>query len=287
MRVESFFHAPTSSFSHLIVDRAEGACALVDTVRDYDGRSGHTSTASAERIAERVEAIGARLEWILETHVHADHLSAASYLKSRLGGRIGIGRELERVRGLFAPVFARRADDAEPFDRFFGPGERFAVGGVEVTVLHTPGHTPACVTYLAEEGGERAAFVGDTLFPPDCGTARCDFPGGDAGALYASVQSILGLPEDTPLYVCHDYPPAGRAPSCASSVGEQRRANIHMREGTSEAQFVAMRRARDATLEVPTLLLPAIQVNLDAGRLPEPDANGVRYLRIPLDGPVV
>lgn len=287
MHVESFFHAPTSSFSHLIVDDRAQACALIDTVRDFDYRAGKTSTESADRIIARIAAIGARLEWILETHVHADHLSAATYVKSRVGGRIGIGRDVERVRVLFAPVFPRAAEERrEPFDHFFSAGERFAVGGVEITVMHTPGHTPACITYVATERGESAAFVGDTLFPPECGTARCDFPGGDAAALYASVAAILALPSQTRLYVCHDYPPFGRAPSCASTVAEQKTGNVHVHDGVTEAGFVAMRRARDATLEVPALLLPAIQVNLDAGLLPEPDGNRVRYLKIPVDSDI-
>lgn len=288
MHVESFFHAPTSSFSHLIVDGARRACALVDPVRDFDYCAGKTSTESADRIVERIAAIGARLEWILETHVHADHLSASAHVQGRLGAPIGIGRDVERVRELFAPVFGRAGDDrAEPFDHLFAPGERFAVNGVEVVVMPTPGHTPACVTYVASEGDERAAFVGDTLFSPESGTARCDFPGGDARALYASLRAILALPETTRLYVCHDYPPPGRSPQASSSIAEHKAGNIHVREGITEARFVALRRARDRTLEVPALLLPAIQVNLDAGRLPDVAPNGVRYLRVPVDSGIV
>ncbi len=276
------FHDPaTGTISYLLADPASGTAAVIDSVLDFDPRSGRTAHASADRVIAHVRAHGYTVSWVLETHVHADHLSGAPYVKRALGGRIGIGDRIPEVRRAFEAVFGfdRFADQTSPFDHLFADGERFAVGALEVRVMHTPGHTPACVTYLVED----AAFVGDTLFMPDGGTARCDFPGGDAHALYRSIRRILSLPDATRIFTAHDYAPGGRAPAWESSVAAQRAGNIHLHDGVSEAEFVAMREQRDASLAMPTLLIPSIQVNLQAGELPGPDARGRRYLRIPVD----
>lgn len=284
--VESLFDENTSTFSHIVLDRSSGMCAIVDSVLDYDAAAGRTATAGADRLIGRVRALGATVQWILETHVHADHLSAAPYLQQALGGRIAIGAHITTVQQTFGALFnadGSFARDGSQFDRLFEDGDRFAIGSLPVTAWHTPGHTPACVTYVVEDGDARAAFVGDTLFMPDYGTARCDFPGGDAGALYRSVRRVLALPPHTWLYLCHDYAPGGRPVEHVTTVAQQRAANVHIRDGVSEAEFVAMRRARDATLKMPALMLPAVQVNMRAGHLPARESNGVRYLKIPLD----
>jgi glyoxylase-like metal-dependent hydrolase (beta-lactamase superfamily II) len=284
-RVEPFFDEVTSTLSYLLYDPATKACALIDAVLDYQANTGHTATISADRMIERVRELGAQVAWILETHVHADHLSAASYLKQTLGGRIGIGAAISQVQATFGPWFgmANQAGDTQPFDGLFDDGAELAIGALSLRVMHTPGHTPACVSYVLEAANAPLAFVGDTLFSPDYGTARCDFPGGDAQALYRSVQRVLGLPSATRLLLCHDYRPGDRALIWHTSVAEQRATNVHVHEGTSETTFVALRQARDATLAMPALMLPAVQVNMRAGQLPEPDAQGVRHLRIPLN----
>jgi glyoxylase-like metal-dependent hydrolase (beta-lactamase superfamily II) len=259
---------------------------LIDSVLDYDPKSGHTRSTSADRLIARVQELGAQVAWILETHVHADHLSAAAYLKERLGGRTGIGSHIATVQRVFGQLFnagSAFATDGRQFDHLFADGESFTLGQLRFEVWHTPGHTPACVSYVVADGAEQVVFVGDTLFMPDTGTARCDFPGGDARTLYRSVQRLLALPDGTRLYLCHDYPPAGREVSCITTVGEQRRRNIHIRDGVDETAYVALRSQRDATLEAPVLLLPAVQVNMRAGQLPEPESNGTRYLKIPLN----
>ena len=285
--VESFFDAATGTASHLVLDPATRQCALVDSVLDFDHRSGRTATTGVERIAQRVRALDAQVQWILETHVHADHLSAAPWLRERLGGRIGIGARITEVQSLFGRLFNVGDDfarDGSQFDHLFEDGEAFSIGALTATAWHTPGHTPACMTYVVAAGAQTAAFVGDTLFMPDQGTARCDFPGGDAGTLYRSVRGVLArLPPQARLYLCHDYPPEGRDAQFACTVAAQREGNVHVRDGIGEAEFVAMRQGRDATLAMPTLLLPSVQVNMRAGHLPEPEANGVRYLKIPLD----
>lgn len=284
-RVEPFFDEATSTLSYLLFDPATNACALIDAVLDYQADTGHTTTTSADQMIARVQELNGRVEWILETHVHADHLSAASYLKQALGGRIGIGAAISQVQATFGPWFgrARHGDEGQPFDGLFEDGARITIGALSLRVMHTPGHTPACVSYRLEVPGAPLAFVGDTLFSPDYGTARCDFPGGDAQALYRSVQQVLSLPGATRLLLCHDYRPGGRALIWQTSVAEQRATNVHVHEGTTESTFVALRQARDATLAMPALMLPAVQVNLRAGQLPEPDAHGVRHLRIPLN----
>ena len=286
MHIEAFFDPSTGSNSYLVFDAERTRVVVVDSVLDYDPRAGRTSTGNADRLIERVLATGARVEWILETHVHADHLSAAAYIKERLGGRTGIGERVSVVQRFFSELFnagAGFATDGSQFDHLLADGETITVSSLRITVLHTPGHTPACVSYLFADGDEQVVFVGDTLFMPDTGTARCDFPGGDAHALYRSLRRLLALPPQTRLYLCHDYPPQERANAFFSTVGEQRRSNIHVHDGVGEAEFVDMRRRRDATLAAPVLLLPAVQVNMRCGRLPEPEENGTRYLKIPLN----
>jgi glyoxylase-like metal-dependent hydrolase (beta-lactamase superfamily II) len=286
LQVESFFDEASSTFSHLVLDRETGQCALVDSVLDYDPKSGRTRTTGAERLVARVRELGAQVQWLLETHVHADHLSAAPWLKAQLGGQIAIGAQITTVQKTFGTLFNAEpgfARDGSQFDHLFRDGDTFAIGGLRATALHTPGHTPACMTYLVEDGDTRAAFVGDTLFMPDYGTARCDFPGGDAATLFRSVRRVLALPGDTQLYMCHDYRPGGRPLAHVSTVAEQRAANVHVHDGIAEADFVAMRQARDATLDMPVLILPSVQVNMRAGHLPPPEDNGVSYLKIPLN----
>lgn len=281
-QVQSFFDPATWTASHVVHDGPGSACAIVDPVLDYDPKSGRTRTESADRLAAFVQEQGLRVEWILETHAHADHLTAAPYLKARLGGRTGIGEHITTVQKVFRGIFnlepGFRTDGAQ-FDHLFRDGEAFRIGELQAEVMHVPGHTPADVAYRIGD----AVFVGDTLFMPDVGTARCDFPGGDAHALYASVRRILALPDATRLFLCHDYPPTDRAVAVETTVARQRAGNIHVHDGISEAEFVAMRKRRDATLEMPVLILPAVQVNIRAGELPPKEANGVAYLKIPVD----
>ena len=286
MQTEAFFDTGTSTFSYLVLDTASKRCAIIDSVLDYDPKSGRTRTTQADRLIARVRDLGATVDWIIETHAHADHLSAAAYLKAKLGGRTGIGEHITEVQKIFGSIFnagATFATDGRQFDQLFADGDTFSTGNLTFTVMHTPGHTPACLSYLVSDGEETIAFVGDTLFMPDTGSARCDFPGGDARTLYRSIRRLLELPASTRLYLCHDYPPNGRATTCTTTVGEQHSANIHVRDGIGEDEFVAVRTKRDATLEVPVLLLPAIQVNMRCGAFPEAEDNGVSYLKIPLN----
>lgn len=286
LQIESFFDEDTSTFSHLVLDTSTGLCAIVDPVLGFDPASGRTDDGGARRLSHRVQELGARLQWVLETHAHADHLSAAPFLKRALGGRIGIGEHIREVQRSFGELFnegPQFARDGSQFDRLFADGERFAIGSLQVRVMHTPGHTPACLAYLVEGDDELVAFVGDTIFMPDYGTARCDFPGGSAATLYRSIQKLLSLPPNTRLLMCHDYPPDGRAIRWETTVAEERRDNVHVRDGIDEAIFVAMRQRRDATLGTPRLMLPAIQVNMRAGSFPPPEGNGVSYLKIPVD----
>ncbi|QBP75713.1 MBL fold metallo-hydrolase [Herbaspirillum huttiense] len=286
LHIEGHFDTITSTVSYLVLDRATLHCALVDSVLDYDPKSGRTSTRSADHLIARVQALGATVQWILETHAHADHLSAAPYLKQKLGGRIAIGEHIRQVQQVFGKLFNAGTEfehDGSQFDHLFTDGETFRIGQLQARVMHTPGHTPACVTYVVEEGGQSAAFVGDTLFMPDYGTARCDFPGGDARQLFRSIHAVLSLPPQTRLFMCHDYQPGGRELRYETTVAEERQHNIHVREGISEEAFVAMRSARDATLDMPVLLLPSVQVNMRAGQMPPAEGNGVRYLKIPLN----
>ncbi|GAA4015691.1 MBL fold metallo-hydrolase [Actimicrobium antarcticum] len=285
-RIEGFFDQNTWTVSYLVLDPTTGHCALIDSVLDYDPKSGHTTTRSADKLIARVRELGASVQWILETHVHADHLSAAPYLQQQLGGKIGIGSQITQVQQVFGKLFnadAGMARDGSQFDHLFQDDEAFAIGSLACSTMHTPGHTPACMTYVIRDQDQTMAFVGDTLFMPDYGSARCDFPGGDARTLFQSINKVLSLPADTLLYMCHDYLPGGRDVQFVSSVADQRAHNIHVHNGVSEAEFVAMRNKRDATLEMPTLILPSVQVNMRAGHLPEPEDNGVRYLKIPLN----
>ena len=286
LKIETFFDEDTATFTHLLIDAGTGHCAIVDPVLGFDPAAGRTDDSAARRLAQRVQALGAKLQWILETHAHADHLSAAPFLKRALGGRIGIGAGITAVQQAFGELYGEGpgfARDGSQFDRLFEDGDGFSIGSLPVRVLHTPGHTPACIVYVVEDGDERVACVGDTIFMPDCGTARCDFPGGDAATLHRSISRLLALPADTRLLMCHDYPPGGRAIRWESTVAEQRQDNIHVRDGIDEATFVTLRTRRDAGLGTPRLMLAAIQVNMRAGELPPPAANGIRYLKLPVD----
>ena len=278
--VEHFFDPATSTLSYLISDSETSQCAVIDSVLDFDPASGRTSTASADRIIDAITQKNLQLQWILETHVHADHLSAAPYLRKTLGGQIAIGGEISQVQKTFGTLFNAEpefATDGRQFDTLLQDGSTLQIGSLTLTAIHTPGHTPACMSYAVAD----AVFVGDTLFMPDFGTARCDFPGGDAGTLWDSIQRILALPDATRMFTGHDYQPNDRALAFQTTVGEQRASNIHLQAGRHE--FVQMRTQRDATLNMPQLILPSVQVNMRAGELPPPEDNGQRYLKIPLD----
>ncbi len=281
--VTSFFDPTTNTYSYVVRDPASQTCVIIDSVLDYDPASGRTNTASAEKIVAFVREQQLTVEWLLETHVHADHLSAAPYLKQQLGGKLAIGAQITTVQQVFGEIFnadAQFATDGSQFDRLLNEGDILSVGELSVQVMHTPGHTPACLSYVIGD----AVFVGDTLFMPDYGTARCDFPGGDAHTLYASIQRLFELPDNTRVFMCHDYKAPGRDEYCnETTVAAERQSNIHVREGISADEFVAMRTERDATLSMPTLILPSVQVNMRAGELPPAEDNGVRYLKIPLN----
>ncbi|WP_163649535.1 MBL fold metallo-hydrolase [Modicisalibacter sp. 'Wilcox'] len=281
--VTHFFDEPTNTFSYVVRDPDSHACAILDSVLDFDYAAGRTDVRSADAIIDFIQREGLEVEWILETHVHADHLSAAPYLHDKLGGRTGIGAHITDVQAIFGKAFnagTEFARDGSQFDRLFAEGDTFRIGNLEGRVLHTPGHTPACLTYVIGD----AAFVGDTLFMPDYGTARCDFPGGDARTLYRSIQKVLALPPETRLFLCHDYKAPGRDEyAYQTSVAEQRRDNIHVHEGTTEEAFVKMRTERDATLGMPRLILPSVQVNMRAGHLPPAEDNGQVYLKVPIN----
>lgn len=281
--VEVFFDPATFTYSYVVTDPTSKRCAIIDSVLDYDPAAGRTSYASADRLIAYVREQQLHVDWLLETHVHADHLSAAPYLKRELGGQLAIGENITVVQNTFGKLFnagTEFATDGRQFDHLFKDGDTFQIGSLEARAIHTPGHTPACMTYLIGDAG----FVGDTLFMPDYGTARCDFPGGDARTLFQSVRRLFALPDDTRLFMCHDYKAPGRDDfRFQTTVVEQRAHNVHVHEGIGEAEFVAMRRARDATLGMPMLILPSVQVNMRAGQLPPAEANGTRYLKIPLD----
>jgi len=283
--IRSFFDPATFTVTHVLADPATRRAAIIDSVLDYDPKAGRTSTTSADRVTAWVREQQLAVDWLLETHAHADHLSAAPYLQQQLGGTIAIGAHIRDVQAVFKPIFNASdiATDGSPFEHLFADGERFQLGELEVEVMHTPGHTLGCISYRVDHEGGSDVFIGDTLFMPDYGSARCDFPGGDATTLYRSVRRLLSLPPGTRLHLCHDYPPAERAPKWVSTVAEQRASNIHLHDGIGEAEFVAMRTARDRTLGKPTLLVPAVQVNVRAGHWPAPEANGVSYLKVPLN----
>ena len=280
--VTPFFDPATNTISYVVRDPGSDACAIIDPVLDFDYASGHISYESADAIVRHIRDAGLRVEWLIETHVHADHLSAAPYLKDELGGRIGIGERITVVQETFGKVFnegTRLSRDGSQFDRLFADGDTYTIGGLSAVALHTPGHTPACMTHLIGD----AAFVGDTLFMPDAGSARADFPGGDARTLYRSMRRLLSLPPQTRLYMCHDYGTGGREILWESTVAEQRANNIHVRDGMDEDSFVALRQTRDRTLAMPRLIVPSLQVNMKAGELPEPEDNGTRYLKVPIN----
>jgi glyoxylase-like metal-dependent hydrolase (beta-lactamase superfamily II) len=280
--VKGFYDSATSTISYVVADPETRHAAIVDSVLDFDVKAGRTRTKSADDLIAYVKGQRLTVDWLLETHAHADHLSAAPYLKEKLGGRIAIGEHIKTVQQTFKKVFNAEpgfATDGRQFDHLFKDGEKFRIGNLEGVVMHTPGHTPACLTYVIGD----SAFIGDTLFMPDYGTARCDFPGGDAATLYRSIRRVLSLPPETRLFMCHDYQPGGRPVKWQTTVAEERAGNIHVRDGVGEAEFVAMRTARDKTLEMPVLILPAVQINMRAGRFPPPDDNGVSYLKLPLN----
>ena len=281
--ITAFFDEATNTVSYVVRDPAGSACAVIDSVLDFDYASGRTDTSSADRIIAHVAAEGLKVQWLLETHVHADHLSAAPYLQERLGGKIGIGDRITVVQDTFGKVFNEGTEfqrDGSQFDRLFREGDSVMIGQLRVDVLHTPGHTPACLTYVIGD----AAFVGDTLFMPDYGTARCDFPGGSSAALYDSMQKILALPDATRIFVCHDYKAPGRDEfAWETTVGEEKAKNIHVGGGVSKAEFTAMRDARDAELGMPRLIVPSLQVNMRAGRMPPPDEKGDVFLKVPVN----
>lgn len=281
--VEGFFDPDTFTVSYVVTDPETRRCALIDSVLDYDPKSGRTNHASADRLIAYVREHDLTVEWLLETHVHADHLSAAPYLKQALGGNIAIGAHITTVQATFGKIFNAGTEfalDGSQFDRLLADGDSFRIGNIEARAIHTPGHTPACMSYVIGD----ACFVGDTLFMPDYGTARCDFPGGDARQLYRSIQKLFALPDDTRMFLCHDYLPQGRSEYCwETTVGEQKANNIHVHTGIDEDSFVRMRSERDATLDMPRLILPSVQVNMRAGQLPPAESNGVRYLKIPVD----
>ncbi|MGT2502597.1 MBL fold metallo-hydrolase [Bradyrhizobium guangxiense] len=279
--IRSFFDEPTNTVSYLVGDPATKKAAIIDPVLDYDHSSGEADTRSVEAMLKAAEDAGNTIEWVLETHAHADHLSGAPFIKAKTGAKIGIGEHIKDVQRIFRPIFNATdlKTDGSDFDHLFRDGERFKVGELEIEVLYTPGHTPADVSYKIED----AVFVGDTLFMPDYGTARADFPGGDAHRLYRSIKRLLALPEETRLFMCHDYKAPGRDTfAWETTVREQRENNVHVKDGVSEDEFVAMRQARDTKLSAPKLLLPSIQVNIRAGKFPPAEANGVRYLAIPV-----
>jgi glyoxylase-like metal-dependent hydrolase (beta-lactamase superfamily II) len=281
-RIEAFLHEPTFTVSYLVSDPASKEGAVIDPVLDFDQKSGRTATRSADRILAAAAAAGIRIAWILETHAHADHLSAAQHLRRRTGAKIAIGAEIVRVQAVFKALFnaTEMPADGSQFDRLLRDGDRIRLGETAIEVMHTPGHTPACVTYRIGD----AAFVGDTLFMPDYGTARADFPGGDAATLYRSIRRILALPPETRLFMCHDYKAPGRDHfAWESTVAAERAGNVHVRDGIPEEEFVRFRRARDAALEVPALILPSLQVNMRAGAFPPPEENGTVYLKLPID----
>jgi glyoxylase-like metal-dependent hydrolase (beta-lactamase superfamily II) len=280
--VAPFFDADTNTISYVVRDPASDACAVVDSVLDFDYASGRIGHASADAIVGFIRDRGLRLEWLIETHVHADHLSAAPYIQQTLGGKIGIGDRIAVVQDTFGKVFNEGTEfrrDGSQFDRLFADGDTYAIGTMTALAMHTPGHTPACMTHVIGN----AAFVGDTLFMPDGGTARADFPGGDAHALYRSIKRILALPPETRLFMCHDYAPGGRAIKWETTVAEECAGNIHVHDGITEDAFVEMRSSRDAALSMPRLILPSIQVNMRAGHLPPPETDDRRFLKIPLN----
>ncbi len=282
INIKTFFDADTATFTHIVSDPSTNKAAIIDSVLDYDQYSGRTRTISADKVIAYINQEKLTIEWILDTHIHADHITASHYLKEKLGGKIGIGAKIKEVLAFWVPVFNTSKDtdlNASQFDHLFQDGEIFKLGNVDITVLHTPGHTPACCSYLIED----AVFVGDTIFMPDIGTARTDFPGGSAATLYDSVKKIFSLPAETRIFMCHDYPPNGRDVTWVATIKEQREKNILIHDGISKKEYVAVRNKRDEGKAVPKLLLPSVQANLRAGTFGDSEENGVRYVKIPVD----
>lgn len=282
-QVTGFFDEETNTISYVVADPETGACAVIDSLLDFDQASGRTKTDSADRMIAFVREQGLKCEWIIDTHVHADHLTAAPHIRKALGGKTGIGAHISTVQKVFARIFNEGQafhTDGSQFDHLFEDGEVYRIGNLEARAIHTPGHTPACMSHLIGD----ALFVGDTIFMPDFGTARCDFPGGDAGTLYDSIQKLFALPDTTRVFLCHDYKAPGREDYVwETTIGEQKRSNIHVKSGTSRDAFIEMRTARDATLAMPKLILPSVQINMRAGDMPEPEDNGQRYMKIPIN----
>ena len=280
--IEAFFDAPTNTISYVVYDNDTKACAIYDAVLDFDFSAGCIGYEAADKIIDFIEKNGLKLEWLIETHAHADHLSAAPYIQEKLGGKIAIGEHIIEVQNIFGKVFNAGTEferDGSQFDKLFKDGDTYKIGNLDAFVMHTPGHTPACMVHVIGD----AAVVGDTLFMPDGGTARADFPGGDAKTLYNSIKKVLSLPDDMRLFMCHDYAPNGREIKWETTVAEERANNIHVKEGISQDEFVKMRSERDKTLSVPKLIIPSVQVNMQAGKLPEPEDNGMSYLKVPLN----
>ena len=286
MQVHSFLHSDTETYTHVLADVQQQMCAIIDPVLDFDAKSGHTDTASVDEVIAFVREQGWTLVYIIETHAHADHISAAIHVKDELGGKLVIGQYITEVQKIFKQMFnfdSSFRTDASQFDILTDEGETLTLGGITITAMYVPGHTRADMAYLANDDEKTVVFVGDTLFAPDVGTARCDFPGGDAKTLYQSIQKLLALPDETIMYLCHDYPSQGRKHCPTTTVAAQKLGNIHVKEGINEAEFVEMRERRDATLEMPRLIIPSVQLNIDAGHFPEPEDNGTRYLKVPLN----
>lgn len=286
MQVHSFLHQDTETYSHVLADANKKRCAIIDPVLDFDPKSGFTDTTSVDEVIEFVRKQDWELVYIIETHAHADHLSAAIHVKDELGGQLVIGKYITDVQKIFKQVYnfdTSFRTDASQFDILTDEDTILTVGDISISVMHVPGHTPADMAYVATDDEKTAVFTGDTIFAPDVGTARCDFPGGDAKMLYQSIQKLLALPEDTVMYLCHDYPSKGRQHCPSTTVAAQKLGNIHVKDGINEAEFVEMRERRDATLSMPRLIIPSVQVNIDAGRLPDPEDNGVRYLKVPIN----
>lgn len=286
MQVHSFLHSDTETYTHVLADVQQQMCAIIDPVLDFDAKSGHTDTASVDEVIAFVREQGWTLVYIIETHAHADHISAAIHVKDELGGKLVIGQHITEVQKIFKKMFnfdSSFRTDASQFDILTDEGETLTLGGITITAMYVPGHTRADMAYLAADDEKTVVFVGDTLFAPDVGTARCDFPGGDAKTLYQSIQKLLALPDETIIYLCHDYPSQGRKHCPTTTVAAQKLGNIHVKEGINEAEFVEMRERRDATLEMPRLIIPSVQLNIDAGHFPEPEDNGTRYLKVPLN----
>lgn len=286
MQVHSFLHSDTETYTHVLADVQQQVCAIIDPVLDFDAKSGHTDTASVDEVIAFVREQGWTLVYIIETHAHADHISAAIHVKDELGGKLVIGQYITEVQKIFKQMFnfdSSFRTDASQFDILTDEGETLKLGGITITAMYVPGHTRADMAYLAADDEKTVVFVGDTLFAPDVGTARCDFPGGDAKTLYQSIQKLLALPDETIIYLCHDYPSQGRKHCPTTTVAAQKLGNIHVKEGINEAEFVEMRERRDATLEMPRLIIPSVQLNIDAGHFPEPEDNGTRYLKVPLN----